>query len=766
MSEYVSLQEILERQNSSGTPCMSGTDFEYMNTAGSSFVKRYIRHDLLHSPHSKSSQNIIAELRDQLTNLQQQKLVEIIIENFHDADGLSIISRIQQSRGHNRGKFDNESPIKEQLADYLNGSQTEVLVGLREGLPTSRNLIWIDFMLEHALPERKMFERAPIETRLDDLAESLALSPLERKLVLVLYCLSMRDDLQDIEGMRNSFNEQIVRGNLHVFLECTKVEAARAISNDGILRTSGLLVAHKLPSVELSEEASVFLAGFEGEKFFDSVLHRVESSDVTLAGSSLPEDDKKLLVEVLAKNAGAQVLLYGLAGHGKTCLAIAAAHAAGRKVYQIQRKKDENFRAKQNLLRSAAIILRRRADVVLMVDEADKILCTESVWSRFGEHSDKAWLNDFMDTCDASVIWITNEVYGIADSTQRRFDLSFEFQELTTNQRHAVFTRILSDYPDYFRDFGDDELWRLATDYVLPPSVIKETATRVRGMQIRETTAQRILLFRRMLDTAVALRGGTGHGKATEHFRPCENYSLEGLNLDVDPAGIGLCVTEFYKYLAANPSDKLPAQLNILFVGPPGTGKTELVKYLAAKSGRDVIIKRASDLLNMYVGQTEKLIAAAFRQAEQSGSILFIDEADSLFHDREGAQRSWEVSQTNELLQQMERFRGMLICATNNLGLVDGAAFRRFSIKARFDYLQNTGKISFFRNFFPQHELTGNDEDRLKKMQRLAPGDFKAVSQRFKFRVGVPLTTEEVLKALESENSFKDRKSGRLIGFT
>ena len=67
-----------------------------------------------------------------------------------------------------------------------------------------------------------------------------------------------------------------------------------------------------------------------------------------------------------------------------------------------------------------------------------------------------------------------------------------------------------------------------------------------------------------------------------------------------------------------------------------------------------MVQKRASDLLSMWVGDTEQRIAAAFAEAHDAGHFLVFDEADSLLADRRFAERTWEVSQVNEMLAWME----------------------------------------------------------------------------------------------------------------
>lgn len=127
-------------------------------------------------------------------------------------------------------------------------------------------------------------------------------------------------------------------------------------------------------------------------------------------------------------------------------------------------------------------------------------------------------------------------------------------------------------------------------------------------------------------------------------------------------------------------------------LGSPGTGKTEFVKYLGKATGGKVLVKMGSDILSKWVGGTKENIRSAFTEAETENAILFLDEIDGLVQDRTMAGHSWEVTQVNELLYQMENFKGMMVGATNFMSNLDAAIMRRFTFKLQFDYLEDERK--------------------------------------------------------------------------
>lgn len=159
--------------------------------------------------------------------------------------------------------------------------------------------------------------------------------------------------------------------------------------------------------------------------------------------------------------------------------------------------------------------------------------------------------------------------------------------------------------------------------------------------------------------------------------------------------------------------------------GAPGTGKSAFVRHLAERMGIEVVQKRASDLVSMWVGDTEKQIAAAFAEARDAGSFLVFDEADSLLADRRFAVRSWEVSRVNEMLTWMESHPLPFACTTNFREHLDPATLRRFVFKLALNYLSPEQVEAAFQRFFALAPPKGLD-----RLAALTPGDFAVVRRK------------------------------------
>jgi SpoVK/Ycf46/Vps4 family AAA+-type ATPase len=180
-------------------------------------------------------------------------------------------------------------------------------------------------------------------------------------------------------------------------------------------------------------------------------------------------------------------------------------------------------------------------------------------------------------------------------------------------------------------------------------------------------------------------------------------------------------------------------------------------------------VRRASDILDKYVGGTEHQIAEAFDEARRDGSFLLFDEADSFLLDRRSATRSWEMTKVNEFLQQMEVFPSVVACTTNLMENLDQASLRRFTFKIPFQFLRpEQAERLFWRTIEDQGGERGQPSDavaaQLGRIANLTPGDFAAVSRRLKSLREVP-AADQLLRELMTELRVKETTSGR-IGFT
>ncbi|MDD3380891.1 MAG: ATP-binding protein, partial [Rugosibacter sp.] len=199
---------------------------------------------------------------------------------------------------------------------------------------------------------------------------------------------------------------------------------------------------------------------------------------------------------------------------------------------------------------------------------------------------------------------------------------------------------------------------------------------------------------------------------------------------------------------------------SLCFYGPPGTGKTEFAHVLADALDRELVVKRSSDLISKYVGETEQNIAKLFNTIDAERSILFIDEVDSFLRDRRAAEHSWEITAVNELLQHMENYPGIIIAATNLMTGIDAAALRRFDFKLAFQPLTLPQRVALFAR-----EALGDIEagvslpspivNRLGQLAKLTPGDFANVCRQRDI-MGDDLAPEEFLRRLVQECRWKE----------
>jgi SpoVK/Ycf46/Vps4 family AAA+-type ATPase len=137
------------------------------------------------------------------------------------------------------------------------------------------------------------------------------------------------------------------------------------------------------------------------------------------------------------------------------------------------------------------------------------------------------------------------------------------------------------------------------------------------------------------------------------------------------------------------------------FAGPPGTGKTICAEAIARSLGRQLMVVRYAELESMWMGETSKNVSAIFRTAREEQAVLLFDEADAIAARRStsvdsGAQREMN-SVVNVLLQELERYTGVVIFATNLAANFDPAFERRIRTHVLFELPGQTERVQIWK---------------------------------------------------------------------
>lgn len=414
------------------------------------------------------------------------------------------------------------------------------------------------------------------------------------------------------------------------------------------------------------------------------------------------EDVRKTLAATMdAKGKGINILLYGPPGTGKTEFAHTLCGGVGARMYAIGNN-EVGSPERLSVLRTETL------DYALesLCDEPDSVIFFDEMEDL--DSVEKHWLNRIVEENSVPIIWACNSI-GFYRMFQPffidRMMHAIEFHRMSVGARKRVFSGILTN-----AQVPDPEARRFATELAHDDRITP------RHLALAAHQAAMIAgnadVIRRNIEQKVKLRYGV---------RPVESVPIEHYDLSLVNADTNL------EALTARMVGIGAKRFALCLYGPPGTGKTAFVRHIAERMGMELLPKRASDLLSMWVGQTEQQMAAAFAEAVETGSFLVFDEADSLLMDREHAVRSWETSMVNELLSQMERHPLPFACTTNRREALDPAAARRFMFRVEFFYMDRQRVERAFRFFYgceaPVEALALN---------KLTPADFANVRERAK----------------------------------
>ena len=483
-------------------------------------------------------------------------------------------------------------------------------------------------------------------------------------------------------------------------------------------------------------------------------------------------------------NRGLNILLYGAPGTGKTSFALSLAAELGYELYRIRGAEEFDGDSINIWPRFAALRIcdgqANRDRSLILIDEADDLLDSAGAPSADvsagvpdGRKDKKETLNIILDQLKTPCIWITNnQPYHLAPSSRRRFDYSIEFAPLSQQKRQQVWKNLRLRY-GLAETVNDEMIESLARRFPISAGgidlALRNFSRLARDPAVAATAMESLEYLLRPHCELMGIDPNDNTSASVDY------YSLSGLNIrgPIGPQRLLQAAREFYRqHELPAPTDRRipgPAHLAVLLSGPPGTGKTEFVKFLSRELSCPLRTVMSGDLLSRYVGGTEQKIRQVFRAAAADKAILFLDEADGPLRSRSLSERSWEVTQVNELLYAMDHFAGILICATNSVEMLDAATIRRFTFKLEFDYLDAAGKGEFYRRLLAEicpEPLDRDRQRRLNQIADLAPGDFYTVRQAMSYLAnGRNATHDDLLAALEVESRAKRLGKSGYFGF-
>ncbi|MCY0854029.1 AAA family ATPase [Cupriavidus sp. D39] len=588
------------------------------------------------------------------------------------------------------------------------------------------------------------------------LAELVGLSDTDCQILEFVVMLKNERLLDDTADWLGQLSSAKVFHVLAVLLDLPEPEVREALSTQGVLAQSGL--------VSVDRSCRSMLNG-KLELLSDSFADHIVSSDadpvvllrdtVALAApaqlgladyehvnSSLAVLQPYLRHALSFGRKGANIFVHGAPGTGKSQLAKALAKDLDCELFEVASEDDDgdpiNGERRLRAFRAAQSFFGQRRALILFDEVEDVFNDGDGFFGRKSTaQTRKAWINRMLEANPVPTLWLSNSAECLDAAFIRRFDMIIELPVPPKKQRARIIEGACAGLLDA------RAVDRVAESEALAPAIVTRAASVVQAIREELGVQGAASAMELLICNTLEAQGHKPIASADPNRLP-ETYDPAFIHADAD---LGELAAGLMRTRAGR----------LCLYGPPGTGKTAYGRWLAAQLGVPLHVKRASELMSKWVGDNEKNIARAFRQAEQDGAVLLIDEVDSFLQDRRDAQRSWEVSLVNEMLTQMESFSGVFVASTNLMDGLDQAALRRFDLKVKFEYLTPRQAWDLFCrhcDVLAPPAPSENLKSRLGRLQKLTPGDFAAVVCQHRFRtIGSPA---DFIAALEAECAVKE----------
>ena len=594
-----------------------------------------------------------------------------------------------------------------------------------------------DAQVDRILAGEKPADEAPaIEDvvappRLAALVDAFALTPFERDVVMLLFAAELDPDFELLFGyVHDDVGRKYVSAHLAAALFGGD---ARAFSAEGTLRRFALVHVDPPPQaamplamrpLRLDERVVDHLRGVD--RLADVVaemLRPIESGPLA--------DEHARLAETLAGESA--INLTGPSHSGKETLALAIATNAGRALHKLDPRRLPPLGAERNAAMKA---LEREARLMRLM------YFVQAPERDAPDVNTEVALQDIVETLDAPFVVDTRDTWPGA----RKLAVA-RVARPDRNAQRILWTHALGD--DAVTDLVDD----LVEQFDFSPEMIARAARAVpreHGLSARalwDTCQQQVSW--RIDDLAQRI---TTRQKWADLVLDAD--STAQLHEIAHQVAQRARVYERWGFAARLTRGR---GITALFAGASGTGKTMAAEIIAGELGLELYRIDLAGVVSKYIGESEKNLRRVFDAAEQSGSILFFDEADALFGKRTDVKDSHDLYaniQVNYLLQRMEDYRGLAILATNRKNALDRAFLRRLRFVIDFPFPEPASRERMWRNAFPADTPTAAFDYEFLARLEIAGGNIRNIALNAAFLAaadGGVVTERHVMHAVRRE---------------
>ena len=467
----------------------------------------------------------------------------------------------------------------------------------------------------HAQGERKLRNSAVppcLAANIARLSKLVGLSDSDCRILefsVLIHTERILDDTADGLGQLSSAK---LMHALSVLLDLPEPEVRSSLSPQGILAKSGLLSVDRCGTSSLRGKLNLL-----SDNFADH-LYSSDSDPVDLIRDTVVPSSPPLLVmadyshvseflEVLRpylKNAvasgrkGVNLFLHGPSGTGKSQLTKVLAQELGCELFEVASEDvdgDPILGASRLRAFSAAqsFLTQRRA--LILFDEVEDVFNDGDALSggKSTAQTRKAWVNRTLEGNPVPAMWLSNSIDGLDPAFIRRFDMVFELGVPPKRHREHIIMEACADMLD------SAAIARIAESDTLAPAVVARAASVVRTIRTELGPLGASKAVEMLIGNTLEAQGHPTIRRNDPNRLP-ELYDPFFIHADTDLEVVSAG-------LAQSKSGRL------CLYGPPGTGKTAYGRWLAVQLDVPLIVKRASDLMSMWVGENEKNIAQVVR---------------------------------------------------------------------------------------------------------------------------------------------------------